>query len=170
MVEIALLQRFTLFLGEPIYAFAVVLGSLLVFTGVGAYLGERLSRRPGRGISAALTAAIAVLLVTAVGMPHVFDVTLGLGLPWRVIISAALVAPLGMALGMPFPLGLVAVGAGAPTLVPWAWGVNGFFTVIGSVVAMLLGMMFGFSVVLAVAGACYVLCFLTSRMEAWHVG
>lgn len=170
MVEIALLQRFTLFLGEPIYAFAVVLGSLLVFTGVGAYLGERLSRRPGRGISAALTAAIAVLLVTAVGMPHVFDVTLGLGLPWRVIISAALVAPLGMALGMPFPLGLVAVGAGAPTLVPWAWGVNGFFTVIGSVVAMLLGMMFGFSVVLAVAGACYVLCFLTSRMGAWHVG
>lgn len=170
MVEIALLQRFTLFLGEPIYAFAVVLGSLLVFTGVGAYLGERLSRRPGRGISAALTAAIAVLLVTAVGMPQVFDVTLGLGLPWRVIISAALVAPLGMALGMPFPLGLVAVGAGAPTLVPWAWGVNGFFTVIGSVVAMLLGMMFGFSVVLAVAGACYVLCFLTSRMGAWHVG
>jgi hypothetical protein len=170
MVEIALLQRFTLFLGEPIYAFAVVLGSLLIFTGVGAYLGERLSRRPGRGISAALTAAIAVLLVTAVGMPHVFDVTLGLGLPWRVIISAALVAPLGMALGMPFPLGLVAVGAGAPTLVPWAWGVNGFFTVIGSVVAMLLGMMFGFSVVLAVAGACYVLCFLTSRMGAWHVG
>lgn len=170
MVEIALLQRFTLFLGEPIYAFAVVLGSLLVFTGVGAYLGERLSRRPGWGISAALTAAIAVLLVTAVGMPHVFDVTLGLGLPWRVIISATLVAPLGMALGMPFPLGLVAVGAGAPTLVPWAWGVNGFFTVIGSVVAMLLGMMFGFSVVLAVAGACYVLCFLTSRMGAWHVG
>ncbi|HTC24746.1 MAG TPA: hypothetical protein VK688_10300, partial [Gemmatimonadales bacterium] len=170
MIEITLLQRFTLFLGEPIYAFAVVLGSLLVFTGAGAYLGERLSRRAGGGIGVALTAAIAVLAVTAVGMLHVFDMTLGLGLPWRVIISAALVAPLGIALGMPFPLGLVAVGAGAPTLVPWAWGVNGFFTVIGSVLAMILGMLFGFSTVLVVAGACYVMCFLAFRMGAWQVG
>jgi spermine/spermidine synthase len=170
MIEIALLQRFTLFLGEPIYAFAAVLGSLLVFTGAGAYLGERLSRRADAGIGVAVTAVLVFLAVTAVGMPRVFDMTLGLGLPWRVIISAGLVAPLGLVLGMPFPLGLVAVGAGAPALVPWAWGVNGFFTVIGSVIAMLLGMMFGFSTVLMVAGACYVMCFLTVRVGAWQVG
>jgi hypothetical protein len=71
---------------------------------------------------------------------------------------------------MPFPLGLVGVGAGAPTLVPWAWGVNGFFTVIGSVIAMLLGMMFGFTTVLVVAGSCYVMCFLAVRVGAWQVG
>jgi hypothetical protein len=100
------------------------------------------------------------MAVTAVGMARVFDLTLGFGLPWRVIISAALVAPLGLVLGMPFPLGLVAVGARAPTLVPWAWGVNGFFTVIGSVIAMLLGMMFGFSKI----------CFLAVRAGAWQVG
>jgi SAM-dependent methyltransferase len=170
MIEIALLQQFTLFLGEPIYAFAVVLGSLLVFTGAGAYLGERLTRRSVGGIGVAVSGVIAVLIVTAVSMPRTFDLALGLGLPWRIVISTALVAPLGLVLGMPFPLGLVGVGAGAPTLVPWAWGVNGFFTVIGSVIAMLLGMMFGFTTVLVVAGACYVMCLLAVRVGAWQVG
>jgi len=168
MIEIVLLQRFTLFLGEPIYAFAVVLGSLLVFTGVGAYLGERLSRRAGGGVGTALPAVLAVLVTTAFAMPWIFNATLGLGLPWRVVISAALVAPLGLVLGMPFPLGLVAVGVGAPALLPWAWGVNGFFTVIGSVVAMLLGMMFGFTTVLVVAGACYVMCWAAAHVGGWQ--
>ncbi len=56
---------------------------------------------------------------------------------------------------MPFPTGLRIVAEEAPTLVPWAWGVNGFSTVIGSVGAMILAMVFGFRIVLAVAGACY---------------
>ncbi len=58
--------------------------------------------------------------------------------------------------------------AKAPSLVPWAWGVNGFFTVIGSVMAMTLGMIFGFTTVLIVAGTCYVACFLAVWMGRWH--
>jgi hypothetical protein len=76
-------------------------------------------------------------------------------LPWRVTIAVALVAPLGFVLGMPFPTGLRIVASEAPLLVPWAWGVNGFFTVIGSVSAMILGMAVGFTAVLILAGACY---------------
>jgi SAM-dependent methyltransferase len=167
MIEIALLQRFTLFLGEPIYAFAAILGSLLIFTGAGAYVGERLSRGAGRRVGIVLPAALAVLTATALVMPWVFNAALGLGLPLRVVLSAALVAPLGLVLGMPFPLGLVVVGAGAPGLLPWAWGVNGFFTVIGSVVAMLIGMIFGFSTVLIVAGGCYVVSLLAARLGGW---
>ncbi|PYS75723.1 MAG: hypothetical protein DMF66_18685 [Acidobacteria bacterium] len=55
----------------------------------------------------------------------------------------------------PFPTGLRLVGEDSAALVPWAWGVNGFFTVIGSVGALILGMAFGFKVVLVLAGACY---------------
>ena len=168
MIEIALLQRFTLFLGQPIHAFAVVLGSLLLFTGAGAYAGERLGRRPDRGLLGILPAALATLAVTAVAMPWVFQVALGFSLPWRVVVAAALVAPIGLLLGMPFPAGLRMVGAKAPSLVPWAWGVNGFFTVIGSVMAMTLGMILGFTTVLIVAGACYVACFLAVWMGHWH--
>ena len=101
-------------------------------------------------------------------MDWVFHAALGFALPWRIAIAAALVAPLGILLGMPFPAGLRMIGVEAPALVPWAWGVNGFFTVIGSVLAMMLGMIFGFTTVLVVAGACYVACFLAIWMGHWH--
>ena len=69
-------------------------------------------------------------------------------------------APLGVLLGMPFPLGLQIVSAEADALVAWGWGVNGFFTVIGTVSALILGMAFGFKAVLCVGAGCYLLAVL----------
>ncbi|PYJ86089.1 MAG: hypothetical protein DME70_08655, partial [Verrucomicrobia bacterium] len=80
---------------------------------------------------------------------------LGWSLLSRVVISVAILAPLGILLGMPFPSGLRIVGQEAPALVPWAWGVNGFFTVIGTVGALMLGMAFGFKAVLVIAALFY---------------
>ena len=70
---------------------------------------------------------------------------------WRVLISLALIVPLGFLLGMPFPNSLRIVAREASELVPRAWGVNGFFTVIGSVLTLVLAMTFGFRIVMAVA-------------------
>jgi hypothetical protein len=98
---------------------------------------------------------VAVLAATTFVTPWVFTAGLGLSLFARVAIAVAVIAPLGILLGMPFPTGLSIVAKEAPTLVPWAWGVNGFCTVIGSVGAMILSMIFGFKVVLFVAGGCY---------------
>ncbi|PYS85665.1 MAG: hypothetical protein DMF67_00045 [Acidobacteria bacterium] len=155
MIEIALLQRFTLFLGQPVYTFAVILASLLLFTGVGAY-ASGLRPGPARGkLLRIIPAILLALLLTALLTPAVFSAALGLALAWRVVIAVLLVAPLGVLLGMPFPTGLRLVGEDSAALVPWAWGVNGFFTVIGSVGALILGMAFGFKVVLVLAGACY---------------
>ena len=64
-------------------------------------------------------------------------------------------APLGILLGMPFPMGLRLISGEAEALVPWCWGVNGFFTVIGTVTATVLGMTFGFTTVLLCAALCY---------------
>ena len=74
-----------------------------------------------------------------------------------------MVAPLGTLLGVPFSTGLRFVGEEATPLVPWAWAVNGFFTVIGSVGAMILSMAFGFTVVLIIAAACYAAAFIAIR-------
>ena len=155
MIEIALLQRFTLFLGQPVYTFAVVLASLLVFTGLGSYLAGKFGRAPRGALLRVIPSLLAALAVTALVTTPVFDAALGLALAWRVAVAVLLVAPLGVLLGMPFPTGLRAVAGEARALVPWAWGVNGFFTVIGSVAALILGMAFGFKVVLVIAGACY---------------
>jgi spermine/spermidine synthase len=157
MIEMALLQRFTLFLGQPVYTFAVVLASLLVCTGAGAYLTERLRSQPRRQLRLIVPLIVATLLATAFVTPVLCSVALGLTLPWRVLLSVLVIAPLGMLLGMPFPTGLRIVAEEAASLVPWAWGINGFFTVIGTISALMLGMALGFSTVLVIAALCYLI-------------
>ena len=102
-----------------------------------------------------MLALLGVLAATTLVTPWIFTATLGLSMSWRIAIAVAIIAPLGLLLGMPFPIGVRIVAKEAPALVPWGWGVNGFCTVVGSVGAMILGMAFGFKVVLLVAGLCY---------------
>lgn len=154
-IEIALLQRFTLFLGQPVYTLAAVLGGLLVSSGVGAWLSGRSARAPRALAARVVPLVIALLALTALVTPSVLSAALGLALPLRTALAVLALAPLGVALGMPFPIGLRAVQREAPALVPWAWGVNCFFTVIGSVSAIILGMALGFVAVLALAAIAY---------------
>jgi len=155
MVEIALLQRFLLFLGQPIYTYAVVLAGLLIFTGIGSHAAGGWSHEPGRTLKRALLCAIVLVPIMAVITPIVFRGCLGLGIFWRITIALLLVAPLGFVLGMPFPLGLRLAMQRSSALGSWAWGVNGFFTVIGTVLALIFGMMIGFRIVLVLASVCY---------------
>jgi hypothetical protein len=155
LVEMALLQRFALFLGQPVYTLAAVLASLLVFSGIGSAIAGRFTE-PRRALRYVVPVLLAVLLATATLVPVIFAATLGQPLVARVGIAIAVLAPLGVVLGMPFATGLRAIGGGG-ALVPWAWGVNGFFTVIGSVAGLILGMAVGFRVVLFVAALAYAL-------------
>ncbi|HUA16668.1 MAG TPA: hypothetical protein VMG31_15345 [Verrucomicrobiae bacterium] len=155
MVEIALLQRFLLFLGQPIYTYAVVLAGLLIFTGVGSSVAGRWKAGACAILQRVLLAAIIVVPLMALLTPLVFRAFLGFGIEWRIAIALLLVAPLGFVLGMPFPLGLRMAMQRSSALGAWAWGVNGFFTVIGTVLALMLGMMAGFRIVLLLACVCY---------------
>jgi hypothetical protein len=166
-IEVVFLQHFTLFLGEPVYTFAVVLAGLLLWTGLGAFLSDKLAG-PARGrLRRIIPWLLAMLVATALLTPPIFQAALGLPLGLRIAISLAIIAPLGVMLGMPFPTGLRVVAEEAPGLVPWAWGINGFFTVIGTILALMFAMMFGFLAVLVIAGACYVAAWLAlSRASA----
>jgi hypothetical protein len=164
MVEIALLQRFLLFLGQPIYTYAVILAGLLIFTGVGSWAAGRMERP--NALSRSLVFALAAVAITAFITPPVFQFFLGYALPIRIAISLLLVAPLGVALGMPFPLGLRLASAQTTSIGAWAWGVNGFFTVIGTVLALILGMIFGFRLVLLLAALCYAGALLVAGRQA----
>ena len=159
-IEVVFLQHFTLFLGQPVYTFAVVLAGLLMFTGLGAHLAGRLSGTPRERLRRVIPWLLAVLAATALLTPLVFQAALGLSLFWRIVIALAVIAPLGVLLGMPFPTGLGIVGEEAPGLVPWAWGINGFFTVIGTILALMFAMMVGFVAVLVMAGVCYLAAWL----------
>ena len=155
LIEIVLLQRLQLFLGQPIYTFSVVLASLLVFTGVGSYLAGRIQNVTYETLYWLLGAVVGGILLTLAIMPLVLSWALGFAMPLRVSIAVLMVAPLGILLGTPFSTGLRIVGEEAAPLVPWAWAVNGFFTVIGSVTAVILGMILGFTAVFVIAAGCY---------------
>jgi hypothetical protein len=159
-IEVVFLQHFTLFLGQPIYTFAVVLAGLLMFTGLGAYLSDRAGGAPRARLRFVIPVLLVLLAVTSWLTPLMFQAALGLPLFARVALALAVIAPLGIMLGIPFPTGLRVVAAEAPGLVPWAWGINGFFTVIGTIVALMFAMMFGFFTVLVMAGVCYLLAWL----------
>jgi hypothetical protein len=87
---------------------------------------------------------------------------MGLAIGTKMALAAALIAPLGLAMGMPFPLGLASLGARRPALVPWAWAVNGFASVVAAVLATVLAIHWGFSAVVFLAATLYLLAAVTS--------
>ncbi|MEZ4862374.1 MAG: hypothetical protein R3C14_13745 [Caldilineaceae bacterium] len=154
LVEIALLGRFTLFLGQPVYTYAVVLAGLLIFTGIGAYGAARL--QPPRWVLRWSIPLLILFLMAAIYLlPSLLTAALGLPIWGRVALALALLAPLGILLGIPFPTGLHMVAQEAGVLVAWSWGINGFFTVIGTVSAQILTMTLGFNAVLWIGACCY---------------
>ncbi|MDJ0710638.1 MAG: hypothetical protein QNJ14_09620 [Woeseiaceae bacterium] len=146
-VEIAFIQKFTLFLGHPLYAFAVVLASFLVFAGA----GSAYSARAGCPVSIAVACIVGIAVIYVQLLPLIFGWLIGTADSLRVLLSILLIAPLAFFMGMPFPLGLRRVAEEAPDFVPWAWGINGFASVISAVLATLLAIHLGFAVVIGLA-------------------
>jgi spermidine synthase len=161
LVEIPLLQRFILFLGHPAYAMAGVLGALLLFSGLGSLLSARVPPRR------ALEGVVGVVVLYGLGMPLLSGSLLGLPFWARAAITGLGLAPLGVAMGMPFPRLLGALQEREPALVPWAWGVNGALSVVASVLAALMALSWGFRAVLLAGAVAYLGARLTS---AWAWG
>ena len=158
-VEIAFIQRFVLFLGHPLYAISVVLAAFLVFAGVGSgyaarFAGHRAAARM-RPISLAVAGIIVFAGVYLAVLPVLFGWLMAESDPVKILVSVVLIAPLAFFMGMPFPLGLRRVADEAPSLVPWAWGVNGCASVLSAVLASLLATHVGFAVVVALAMGLY---------------
>ena len=158
-VEMAFIQKFILFLSNPLYSVAVVLAGFLVFAGLGSAASGRVAARLGHGPGFAVQAAVAVIAAIALIYVWLLPLAFGryIGLPdgARVVISLALIAPLAFFMGMPFPLGLGRLARQAPEFIPWAWGINGFASVISAALATLLAIEFGFTAVLLAALVLY---------------
>ncbi|MBI4757143.1 MAG: SAM-dependent methyltransferase [Betaproteobacteria bacterium] len=158
-IEIPFLQRFTLFLSHPAHAAAVVLAAFLIFAGLGARHSARWTTAGARWPFAAIAA---IALIYAAALPALLGALMGLALGWKILVTIGLIAPLAFCLGMPFPLGLAAVAARAEALVPWAWAINGFASVVATLLATLLAIHWGQTVVVLIAVAFYAL-------AAWQI-
>ena len=160
-VEMAFIQKFILFLSNPLYSVAVVLSGFLLFAGLGSALSERFARRVPWPAVSPVTIAVAAIAVIALAyvelLPFVFGTFIGFPDAARIALSLALIAPLAFFMGMPFPLGLRRLSQTAPGFLPWAWGINGFASVVSAVLATLLAIEFGFNAVIVIALVFYAL-------------
>jgi spermidine synthase len=146
-IEVALLQKFGLFLGHPNYALSVVLASLLFASGVGSLFSLRITRGLGNLRYVAYLLAGIVLVEHLTLFPRLKDL-ITLPFPARVALVFALVAPIGVCLGVFVPSALEQLKRQAPEFVPWAWGINGIFSVLAPVVSVAFSMTWGISALL----------------------
>jgi hypothetical protein len=155
-VEVNLIQKLSLFLGHPAYALATTLCGLLIASGLGSLASGLWPLTANRKIGLAAGGTAMFALLGAVGLAPLFDALISLPLGARLSIAIVLTALPGFLMGFPFPSGLAALRQRAPAFVPWAWALNGSGTVIGTIVALLAAMQYGFSVVFVAAAGLYV--------------
>jgi hypothetical protein len=158
-VEVSEMQRLMLLLGKPTYALSVVLSTLLVGSGTGSLLSNRLTGPSGPlGAKPALLLLVGVLVAVGLATPLVVHALVGSSTPARIGAAVATLLPMGFFMGLPFPLGLRAADA-RPELVPWLWGVNGAASVLCSVLATVVALGAGISASFWAGVACYVVAF-----------
>src|SRR3989475_5883079 len=158
LIEVAILQRFVLLLGHPVYSLTVTLFSLLLGTGLGAAWSRRFDQQ-----SLGRTGAIALVTVAGIAIAVILVVTplVSWAIPFarttRMAIAIATLVPIGLALGIPMPTGMRLLSARAPQMVAWAWGMNGALSVLGATLAIFIAMNWGFQATLLAASATYLI-------------
>jgi len=158
LIEIFLIDKAAFYLNDYSSAFALVLTSMLIFSGLGSLIAGRVGGLPKLASFLSLVMVLGwIWLVFTHGEALILST---LDQPawtrWLIVLAAA--APVSLALGLPFPLGLIQVGEGR--MLPWAWGLNGAFSVVATPLANLMSREVGFSSLLMMGAALYVLAFL----------
>ncbi len=156
MIEIALIEQAALLLGDRTAGFALVLTAMLVFSGVGAMVAGGVAK-PGRALTIAALAAAALAALAALLLPGAVGAALDLPFAARVVLLVVVLAPISLALGMPFPLGLELFQKEGPALLPWAWALNGAFSVVATPLANFIAHGIGMLPLFLAGAACYLL-------------
>ena len=162
LIEMALMQRFVLYLDHPVHALAVVVSCLLVSAGLGSYFTKRFdavsSRKYGRILFPGIAA---VILLELLLLPYLLAATHSYVFALRVGIAVATLLPLGFLLGQPFPLEIKYIERENREVIPWVWGLNGIASVLGSVAAVVVAMVWGLTVVIAASLVAYLMAAVT---------
>jgi MFS family permease len=157
-IELTMMHRLALFLGNPTYSLTVVLVIILFSSAAGSLWAGRKVHILGNRLPMLSLASILLSIITW-SVCGALSPSLDLGTGWRVFVTALLLTPQGFVMGIFLPTGLAWVSERAENLVPWAWAVNGATSVAGSLGTVILAMNFGYSRVLIAGTLCYALTF-----------
>ncbi len=156
LIEIALIQKFILFLGYPTLAFSVTLFSILLGGGFGSLASNFFKKRLTRKISLVALGIAAMIVAYLFGLPFLLDKFLSFSILARSLITMAIIFPLGFLMGMPFPTGLRILKDFFPEDIAWMWAVNAVMSVLGSILAVIMAILFGFTWALLAGALAYI--------------
>lgn len=163
LIEVALIQKFILFLGYPTLAFSVTLFSILLGGGLGSLASNLIRKRTIRKISWIALGIAAIALAYIFILPFVLDRFLSSSILIRSLVAMAIVFPAGFLMGIPFPTGLRVLNDFFPEDIAWMWAINAVMSVVGSILAVILAILFGFTWALLAGALAYVLVFYKFR-------
>jgi len=153
-VEMPLIQKLILFLSHPTYSLSVIIAGLLIFTGIGSYFSDKIFL-PKRRIFYASLIIVCITIFYLFSFDLILPIFMNQNEIIKICITILFLMPLGFFMGFPFPQGLVRIKKSDTSRVAWAWGVNGFFSVISTMLATVLAILFGFKFVFIIASVCY---------------
>jgi hypothetical protein len=159
-IEMSFIQKFLLLLANPTYAVAVVLCAFLLFAGLGSLFSLKLRaigklRQPPIAVAIGMLSVIALVYLQL--LPPIFHRFLASSDALKIAVSIGLIAPLAFFMGMPFPLGIDRLQRHHPHLIAWAWGINGYASVVSAILATCLAIAFGFNIVILLAVGIYLI-------------
>jgi len=154
-IEILLIEKVSYLLNDSTSAFAVVLAGMLIFSGLGSYLCVLTGPDSRRTVRRAAVVIVVWCLLAWLTLDGVVEVILGWPHLLKILAVLVLLAPVSIALGMPFPLGLGLLRGDRATLLPWAWSLNGAFSVISTPLATLVAVSMGYASLLLGAVVLY---------------
>lgn len=170
LVEVGLVQKLGLLMGNPGYAIAIVLATLILSTGIGSLVSERLFANGLLDFRRTVAILLALLLVVLLQLDRWMDVLLPLGTLTKALIVIAGLFPLGLLMGQLFPQGLRYIKREGDGLVEWAWAINGATSTVAAGLGIVFSQPLGFNAILLAGVVCYgVVLLLPAYRTAEHL-
>lgn len=145
LIELSLLQKFILLLGNPTMTFAILLFTILVSSGIGSFTSSRLVKSNTRNLAFLIGGIIAIGFFYVATLPLIIYSIISEPFVVKALISVGLLFPIGFLMGMPLPTAMRLIKSYSPTYVPWMWAINGAFSVLGAVLSVVIGIVYGAS-------------------------
>jgi hypothetical protein len=145
LIELALLQKLILLMGNPTMTFALLLFTLLISSGLGSLISSRIAKNNMKNLVFVIGGIAALGILYVLFLPPIIYSTIAESMEVKAAVSIAILAPIGFLMGMPLPTGMRLLKVHRPDYIPWMWAINGAFSVLGAVLAIALGIMYGSS-------------------------
>jgi hypothetical protein len=158
-LELVFIQKFMHLIGSPLYTYSTVIFTMLLSAGIGSTMSEKLGISSQRRWTVPFVGILASGTAIVLLYPLLSHAALSLDTVARVLVSGVIIFPLGFFLGMPFPIGVLAISNRPRGAIAWAWGMNGLFTVAGGLLSVVISIYLGFNAAIAFALVLYALAF-----------